>query len=173
MNAWRETRSTGWKPEISVSRWSLSDRHQTVHSSNCNERIPAKKNTTDKWQLFENYVYLPLKLWGLSSAVQRPASPLLASGCAALSFRWTFWGLSHLCPGSRTLCGPQFLQLQLLGGWKKVEDGAGSLFFKVSQWALRRTHQSFKNIAHITRWPKLIQRQIGWPQYQSCYCETR
>lgn len=34
MNAWRETRSTGWIPQISVSRWSLCEEQQTALSAN-------------------------------------------------------------------------------------------------------------------------------------------
>lgn len=110
--------------------WNLSQRgksqwddRQTAHSSRACVQEPTLSvitmntfvlKTTDKKHLAETEVYLPLKQWGLSSAVQRPASPLLASGCAALSFRWTSWGLSHLCSGSRTSCGPQFYNFSYL-----------------------------------------------------------
>lgn len=85
---------------------------------------------------------LPLRHWGPSSAARRPGSPLPASGCAGRSSRWTSWGWSHLCPGSRTSCGPRFLKTSATS--KKVEGCSRRLLFNVWQW----THERFKNTVH-------------------------
>lgn len=99
----------------------LSKRKQSEDHHTDQLRLrPGGANTMNTFvqetQWAESEAHLPLTQWGLSSAVQRPASLLLASGCAARSSRWTSWGWSHLCSGSRTSCGPHFYNFsQLLG----------------------------------------------------------
>ena len=162
MNVWTETRSTGWIPTISVSRWSLSHNetgssssrgcvNETALSPNYNERIRAHKKghwyMTISWKLSAFTLETVRSVISCSKARVSSACFWL---CSAI-FSLNFLGFEPPVPGEPDIVRAAVSQLQLLEG-QKVVHKAGSLLSKVFQWALQWAHQSFKNIAHITVW---------------------
>lgn len=181
MNVWTETISTGWIPTISVSRWSLSDNQQAAHSSRgCVNEGALSVITMNAFVQKKGHWYMTIS-WKSSAFTLETVRSVISCSKARVSsacfwlcsaiFSLNFLGFEPPVPGEPDIVRAAVLQLQLLG--KKVVDDAGSLKSKVFQWALQWTHQSFKNIAHITVWPKLLQSQLCWLQDHNwvCYCK--
>lgn len=172
----RETRSTGWIPQISVSRRSQLTPANAVcewESFVCdyNEHTRAKdhRQMTTVWKLS---VFTLETVRSVISCSKARVSSACFWLCSAI-FSLNFLGFEPPAPGEPDIVRAAILQLQLLQRWweKKWKKVLAVYFVKSLNEPCWEPIRDVLSIADITCQPKLIERvNSAWLEYDSWVC---